>query len=259
MCTCCSASTAPGRPPCCASSPACWSRPRGSCSPAAGRAPRARSGRRSGSCRRPGWASTRTSRHARTSRSSRACTGPAGGLACGRADAVLGIRRDCVGPAVLQVRRFSAGDGEALSFARALLGRPRGLLIDEATRSSTPRRAGAARGRDRAARAPAPRCCGRRRGATSSEGFCDRVAVLQDGRVRFEGDLTTLAAYVRGIHYMLRIGRRRRRTASCSTTRSKTSPRSRARRRRSSHVGSRCAQGYVGRRRIGARRGRSAA
>jgi ABC-2 type transport system ATP-binding protein len=109
--------------------------------------------------------------------------------------------------AARQVRRYTDVMEKRLSFARALLGRPRGLLVDEATRSLDPDAA-------REVRELATGCADAGAAVlwatTRSEelaGFCDRVTVLQDGRVRFDGDLTTLAAYVRGSRYALRVGR----------------------------------------------------
>ena len=128
------------------------------------------------------------------------------GLACGRADAVLrsvGLR----GAGGIQVRRFSPAMAKRLSFARALLGRPQTLLVDDATRTLD--RVGAQELRDLAtscARAGAAVLWATSR-SEELGGFCDRAAVLQEGGVRFEGDLTTLAAHVRGTRYMLRVAR----------------------------------------------------
>jgi ABC-type multidrug transport system ATPase subunit len=128
------------------------------------------------------------------------------GAARVRADEVL-EQVGLASVAARQVRRYTAGMEKRLSFARALLGRPQGLLVDEATRSLDGDAA-------QDVRELATSCA--RAGAavlwatTRSDelpGFCDRVTVLQDGRVRFDGDLTTLAAYARGCRYILRVGR----------------------------------------------------
>jgi ABC-2 type transport system ATP-binding protein len=109
--------------------------------------------------------------------------------------------------AARQVRGYTPVMEKRLSFARALLGRPRGLLVDEATSGLDGRAAEDLRElASSCARAGAAVLWATAR-SDELAGFCDRVTVLQDGRIRFHGDVTTLAAYVRGSRYVLRVGR----------------------------------------------------
>jgi ABC-2 type transport system ATP-binding protein len=94
----------------------------------------------------------------------------------------------------LHVGSYSNGMKKRLSFARALLVEPDVLLIDEATHDLDPE--GASRIRDLARTAA-------RRGAAilwatqrleEIRGFADRVTLLADGEVRFQGSVSDLEA-----------------------------------------------------------------
>ena len=117
---------------------------------------------------------------------------------------------DAVGLADVSDRRLSAfshGMQKRLGFARALLGEPSVLLIDEATHDLDPVAAHGIREltRERAAGGAAIVWATQR--IEELAGFADRVTVLDAGAVRFEGSLTALAAHARGTRYLLRVGR----------------------------------------------------
>lgn len=103
------------------------------------------------------------------------------------------------------VNGYSHGMQKRLGFARALLGSPAVLLVDEATHDLDPV---AARGiRDltlERARQGAVVLWATQR-IEELTGFADRVTVLQDGLVRFGGSLGALAAHARGTRHLLRI------------------------------------------------------
>ena len=102
---------------------------------------------------------------------------------------------------------YSHGMQKRLSFARALLHRPRILLVDEATHDLDPE--GARRIVDLASTAAA-------RGAAvvwatqrldELRGFADRVTILHEGSVRFLGTIPQLASTLPPRRYVLRVGR----------------------------------------------------
>jgi ABC-2 type transport system ATP-binding protein len=109
------------------------------------------------------------------------------------------------GAADRRVNAFSHGMQKRLGFARALLGDPAVLLIDEATHDLDPV---AARGiRDltatRAAAGAAVAWATQR--IEELPGFADRVTVLQDGAVCFSGSPAALAAQAGGRRFLLRV------------------------------------------------------
>jgi ABC-2 type transport system ATP-binding protein len=107
------------------------------------------------------------------------------------------------------VAGYSHGMQKRLSVARALLGSPSVLLVDEATHDLDP--VNAARVRDLVARLAG-------QGAAvlwatqrieEIRGFADRATLLVDGRVRFTGAVSALLAQAETRRYVLRIGGRR--------------------------------------------------
>jgi ABC-2 type transport system ATP-binding protein len=107
------------------------------------------------------------------------------------------------------VAAYSHGMQKRLSVARALLGSPAVLLIDEATHDLDP--VNAARVRDLVARLA-------RQGSAvlwatqrieEIRGFADRATLLVDGRVRFAGAVAALLAQADSRRYVLRLGGRR--------------------------------------------------
>lgn len=121
--------------------------------------------------------------------------GMRGAARAARVDEALGVV-GLEGMGGQMVGRFSSGLRQRLLLARALLGRPRVLLLDEPTRSLDPVAA-------RAFREFLRREIVERQGCTvilathgADEAFdlCDRVAVLHAGRLMAEGRATELAA-----------------------------------------------------------------
>jgi len=101
------------------------------------------------------------------------------------------------------VNGFSHGMQKRLGFARALLGSPEVLLVDEATHDLDPV---AARGiRDLTAAQGAAVVWATQR-IEELTGFADRVTVLEAGAVRFAGSVADLAAHAPGSRYLLRLG-----------------------------------------------------
>jgi ABC-2 type transport system ATP-binding protein len=103
------------------------------------------------------------------------------------------------------VNAYSHGMQKRLGFARALLGEPVVLLVDEATHDLDPV---AARGireltRERVRAGAAVLWATQR--VEELTGFADRVTVLQDGAVRFAGSPSALAAHARGTRHTLRL------------------------------------------------------
>jgi ABC-type multidrug transport system ATPase subunit len=103
------------------------------------------------------------------------------------------------------VNGYSHGMQKRLGFARALLGEPAVLLVDEATHDLDPV---AARGirdlaRDRA-RAGAAILWATQR-VEELTGFADRVTVLQDGVVRFQGSPSMLAGHASTARHTVRV------------------------------------------------------
>lgn len=107
----------------------------------------------------------------------------------------------------IRVGVYSHGMQKRLSFARALLHRPSILLVDEATHDLDPE--GARRIVDLASHAAA-------RGAAivwatqrldELRGFADRVTILHEGSVRFDGTVPQLASTLPLRRYVLRLGR----------------------------------------------------
>src|SRR5262245_1186471 len=121
-----------------------------------------------------------------------------------RADAVLeavGLT-DAAGRAVMT---YSHGMQKRLSFARALLGGPSVLLVDEATHDLDPVAAQRVR-----ALTPAEAARGRAvlwatQRLEELTGFADAVTVLERGTVRFEGSVAALAAHARTDRHVLRL------------------------------------------------------
>jgi ABC-2 type transport system ATP-binding protein len=117
---------------------------------------------------------------------------------------------DAVGLSAAADRRvsaFSHGMQRRLAFARALLGEPRVLLIDEATHDLDPIAARGIRDLTREHAASGTAVVWATQRIEELTGFADRVTVLQDGAVRFGGSLTALAAHARTSRYLLRVGR----------------------------------------------------
>jgi ABC-2 type transport system ATP-binding protein len=101
------------------------------------------------------------------------------------------------------VGQFSAGMMQRLLVARALLGRPRVLLLDEPTRSLDPAAAHAFRAFLREELSTRRGCAVLVATHRSEEAFelCDRVVVLSRGRVAAEGRASELGAALVGSRY----------------------------------------------------------
>jgi ABC-type multidrug transport system ATPase subunit len=104
------------------------------------------------------------------------------------------------------VNTYSHGMQKRLSFARALIGRPALLLVDEATHDLDPvaahrvRALAAARARDGAAVLWATQRL------EELHGFADRVTVLDHGAVAFSGTVPALTALGSGSRHVLELG-----------------------------------------------------
>jgi ABC-2 type transport system ATP-binding protein len=103
------------------------------------------------------------------------------------------------------VNAYSHGMQKRLSFARALLGEPRVLLVDEATHDLDPRAAAQVRelAVERAAAGTAVLWATQR--VEELPGFAQRVTVLERGLVGFAGSVAALAARAGGERYLLRL------------------------------------------------------
>jgi ABC-2 type transport system ATP-binding protein len=101
------------------------------------------------------------------------------------------------------VGQFSAGMMQRLLVARALLGQPRVLLLDEPTRSLDPTAAHAFRSFLREELAGQRRCAVLVATHRSEEAFdlCDRVVVMSRGRVAATGSAPALAESLLGSRY----------------------------------------------------------
>ena len=101
------------------------------------------------------------------------------------------------------VGQFSAGMMQRLLVARALLGHPRVLLLDEPTRSLDPTAAHAFRSFLREELAGRRGCAVLVATHRSEEAFelCDRVVVMNRGRVAATGSTPALAASLLGSRY----------------------------------------------------------
>lgn len=101
------------------------------------------------------------------------------------------------------VGQFSAGMMQRLLVARALVGHPRVLLLDEPTRSLDPTAAHAFRSFLREELAARRRCAVLIATHRAEEAFelCDRVVVMHRGRVAAEGRASTLGESLLGSRY----------------------------------------------------------
>ena len=101
------------------------------------------------------------------------------------------------------VGQFSAGMMQRLLVARALLGHPRVLLLDEPTRSLDPTAAHSFRSFLREELATRRQCAVLIATHRTEEAFelCDRVVVMHRGRVAAEGRATTLGESLLGSRY----------------------------------------------------------
>ena len=101
------------------------------------------------------------------------------------------------------VGQFSAGMMQRLLVARALLGHPRVLLLDEPTRSLDPTAAHSFRSFLREELAARRRCAVLIATHRTEEAFelCDRVVVMNRGRVAAEGQASTLGETLMGSRY----------------------------------------------------------
>jgi ABC-2 type transport system ATP-binding protein len=101
------------------------------------------------------------------------------------------------------VGQFSAGMMQRLLVARALLGHPRVLLLDEPTRSLDPTAAHSFRLFLREELATRRQCAVLIATHRTEEAFelCDRVVIMHRGRVAAEGPATTLGASLLGSRY----------------------------------------------------------
>jgi ABC-type multidrug transport system ATPase subunit len=103
------------------------------------------------------------------------------------------------------VAQFSSGMRQRLLIARALLGRPRVLLLDEPTRSLDPISARRFRRFLRDELIDRQRCTVILATHNSEEALelCDRVTILDRGRLLTVGSAARIAAEVQGEHYLV--------------------------------------------------------
>lgn len=116
-------------------------------------------------------------------------------------------RVDLLDAARAPVGAYSHGMQKRLSLARALLGEPRVLLVDEATHDLDPEAAANVRAiAERVARDGAAVLWATQR-IDEVRGFADRVTLLRGGRVRFAGSVAALIAAAEARRFVLRLGR----------------------------------------------------
>lgn len=115
-------------------------------------------------------------------------------------------RVDLLDAARTPVGAYSHGMQKRLSLARALLGEPRVLLVDEATHDLDPEAAANVRAIvERVARGGAAVLWATQR-IDEVRGFADRVTLLRAGRVRFAGSVAALIAAAEARRFVLRLG-----------------------------------------------------
>jgi ABC-2 type transport system ATP-binding protein len=101
---------------------------------------------------------------------------------------------------------YSHGMQKRLSVARALLGEPRALLVDEATHDLDPEGAERIRSLVREAVGRGTAVLWTTQRVDEIRGLADRVTLLGDGTVRFSGSVPGLMAHATPARWVLRIG-----------------------------------------------------
>jgi ABC-2 type transport system ATP-binding protein len=108
------------------------------------------------------------------------------------------------------VAAYSHGMQKRLSVARALLGSPAVLLVDEATHDLDPVNAARVRGLVSRLADQGSGVLWATQRIEEIRGFADRATLLVDGRVRFAGAVAALLAQAESRRYVLRLGGNRR-------------------------------------------------
>jgi ABC-2 type transport system ATP-binding protein len=112
------------------------------------------------------------------------------------------------GREAVRVGEYSQGMQKRLAIARALLPRPRVLLVDEATHDLDPSGAHAIRRLVDELRRDGAAVVWATQRVEEIQGFAERVTVLQEGRVRFQGDVADLVARGSAVRYVVEVATR---------------------------------------------------